>query len=58
MPVTEEEMKRNIFDELRLLGHDEDFYALMPRFPTLEKPGSIGKFEVLWKRVESGESRR
>lgn len=47
---------RNIFQEILLVGHDEDFNPQPPERPTAEYPGSWEKVEVLCQRVRDGEA--
>jgi hypothetical protein len=46
---------KNVFEELLLVNHDEDFYPSTISQPTTAPPGSSEKIEVLAKRVERGE---
>ena len=47
---------RTIFSDLDWLGHDEDFTPTPAREPTLARPGSPEKLEVLRRRVARGEA--
>lgn len=47
-------MNRNIFQEIRNRGHDEDFQPKSVSAPTDYLPGSREKVETLAARVESG----
>jgi hypothetical protein len=47
---------KNIFDAIFLVGHDEDFFDVVPAKPTHHAPGSLEKLEVMRKRVTRGES--
>jgi hypothetical protein len=48
-------MVENIFDELRLKKHDEDFVPRHHGMPTGAKAGSLEKLFVIADRVEKGE---
>lgn len=46
---------RNVFHEIELLGHDEDYQPQPCKVPTGHPPGSKEKVEVLCARVIAGE---
>lgn len=46
---------RNVFHEIELLGHDEDYQPKPCQHPTGHPPGSPEKVEVLCARVLAGE---
>lgn len=48
-------MTKNIFDEIRLKHHDEDFEPRSEGLPTGAKAGSLEKLFVIVARVERGE---
>jgi hypothetical protein len=45
----------NIFDEIKQVGHDEDFSPGKEGMPTGAKAGSLEKLFVIADRVEKGE---
>ena len=45
----------NIFDEIRLKQHDEDYEPRNDCHPTAARPGSLEKLFVLADRVENGQ---
>lgn len=48
-------MSRNIFAEIRMKQHDEDYEPPNEARPTGAKPGSLEKLLVIISRVESGQ---
>jgi hypothetical protein len=48
-------MIENIFNEIRLKQHDEDFEPRAEGLPTGAKAGSLEKLFVIADRVEKGE---
>ena len=46
---------KNIFDEIRLKQHDEDYEPRREGLPTGAKAGSLEKLFVIADRVEKGE---
>jgi hypothetical protein len=48
-------MLKNIFEELKLKKHDEDFQPRKEGEPTGAKAGSLEKLFVIADRVEKGE---
>lgn len=48
--------RKNIFETILTLGHDEDYSAPDPELPTPAAPGSIEKINVFCERLQRGEA--
>ena len=46
----------NVFEAIRIYGHDEDYRPNKDPNPTPHAPGSIGKLLELTSRLERGEA--
>lgn len=49
-------LPKTLFDAILLVGHDEDFWDVVPEQPTAAAPGSLEKIDVFKERLARGES--